>query len=195
MTTKSPGRRRARPAPGATAFSRRALSSASSAPSGTSTSARPTSRPVYSPRVALGRTWTVAWKVRSPSSGTLSRSRSGSSIGSTPVSATAAEYQPPSDPLSISCTTASRPTRCTITSAGRLARAEAGDAHLASQLADGAIHAALDLVLGDRHVEADLVLLERCDFCGQRHVHSRGTAVRVYAGERIRTSKGCPTRT
>ncbi len=121
MTTKSPGSAARSTGTRRDACSRSALSSASSAPSGTSTSARPTSRPVYSPSVASGRTWTVAWKVRSPASGTLSRSRSGSSIGLTPgLGDRLRSTSSPSDPLSISCTTASRPTRWTITSAGAL---------------------------------------------------------------------------
>ena len=117
MTRKSPVRAGRSTGTRRAARSRRAWSCWSSASSGTWGSARPTSSPVYPPRAALGRTWTVALKVSSPSSGTSSRS-SKVVDGDDAGLAHRLGYQPPSAPLSISCTTASRPTRWTMTSAG-----------------------------------------------------------------------------
>ena len=145
MTRKSPvpagrstGTRRA-------ARSRRACSCWSSASSGTWGSARPTSSPVYPPRAALGRTWTVALKGQLAVLGDLLEVELEVVVGTTPASLTASEYQPPSA-LSISCTT-SRPTRWTMTSAAP-SRPEAGHAHLAAELAHGPLHLTPDLVPG-----------------------------------------------
>ena len=84
--------------------------------------------------------WPV--KVRSPSSGTSSRSSSGSSIGTArrprrPPPSTSS----PSEPLSISCTTASRPTRWTMTSAGALPGRNPGTRTSRPELPDRPLHA------------------------------------------------------
>ena len=76
----------------------------------------------------------------------------------------------------------------------RLAGAEPGDADVPPELADRPLHALLDLVLGDLDVQPDAVLLEVHDLGGQRH-RAAAVARWMYAGERTRTSKGCPTRT
>ena len=101
--------------------SRRRSISSSIAASSTSPEGFSTSRPLYSPRVALGRTPISIEKVSGwPCSGRPPRSRFGSPTGAIRASSMAAEYQAGRWSRTVSSRTASRPMRWMTIGAGAL---------------------------------------------------------------------------
>ena len=91
------------------------------ASSGTWTSALPTSSPLYSPSVAVGRTATsIENESSSPASGSEGTSSFGSPTGVIPVSMSARSYHSGSESRSACSRTASRPTRWMTSCGGTL---------------------------------------------------------------------------
>ena len=111
--------------------------------SGTSGSARPTSRPLYSPSVASGRTPISNLKPSgSPSSsGAETISMLGSPTGLTPEPSSARSYHSGSESRIASSSTAPKPSRWITSDGGALPLRKAGHPHLPRQAAGGALMA------------------------------------------------------
>ena len=122
MTTKSPSSAAAPSAVSRRALrSRSASSSASTAASSAPASRLPTSTPLYSPSVAVGRTPISMVKVSGwPSPGRSPTSSSGSPTGWMPAASIASRYQRPIAPRTVSSSTLSRPMRWITTGGGTL---------------------------------------------------------------------------